>query len=108
MRLLGLACREAREEANVEVELDDLYAVFSLPHISQVYAFFRGRMAEERYSAGEESLEVRLFREHEIPWDELAFETVRRALRFFFEDRQGGCFFIRSEDIVPATKRQIH
>ena len=103
--LAEAACREAREEANVEVELDGLYTLFSLPHISQVYAFFRGRMPEKLYSAGEESLEVRLFHEHEIPWDELAFETVRRALRLFFADRQGGRFIFRTEDIGPATKR---
>ncbi|MGZ8216364.1 NUDIX hydrolase [Methylomagnum sp.] len=99
------ARREAREEANVEVELEPLYTLFSLPHISQVYVFFRARMIEERFSAGPESLEVRLFREEEIPWDELSFETVYRALKLFFEDRRNGGFEFRLEDIGPDSRR---
>ncbi len=100
--LPAAARREAREEANVEVEIDALYNLFSLPHISQVYVFFRARMIEERFSPGHESLEARLFREEEIPWDELAFETVRRALHYFFADREKGEFIMRLEDVVPA------
>jgi ADP-ribose pyrophosphatase YjhB (NUDIX family) len=103
--LAEAACREAREEANVEVELDQLYAMFSLPHISQVYAFFRARMVEERFSAGAESLEVRLFREAEIPWDEISFETVYRSLRLFFADLRNGGFVFRLEDIGPDSRK---
>ena len=95
------ARREAREEANVEVELEPLYTLFSLPHISQVYAFFRASMVEERFAAGEESLEVRLFREEEIPWEEISFATVHRSLRLFFEDRRMGGFLFRMEEIGP-------
>lgn len=102
--LAEAACREAREEANVEVELDSLYTLISLPHISQVYAFFRGRMPEEKFSAGEESLEVRLFHEQDIPWDNLAFETVRRSLKLFFKDRQAGEFTFRTVDLMPDPK----
>lgn len=99
------ARREAREEALVEVELEPLYTLFSLPHISQVYAFFRARMIEERFAAGEESLEVRLFHEHEIPWDQISFETVYRALRLFFEDQRAGEFVFRMEDIGPDSRK---
>jgi ADP-ribose pyrophosphatase YjhB (NUDIX family) len=99
------ARREAFEEARVEVELEPLYTLFSLPHISQVYAFFRARMVAERFEAGEESLEVRLFREEEIPWDDLAFETVHRSLRLFFEDRRNGGFAFRLQDIGPDSRR---
>lgn len=106
--LAEAACREAREEANVEVELEALYTLFSLPHISQVYAFFRGRMPQEQFSAGAESLEVRLFHEHEIPWNELAFATVRRSLRLFFEDRRNGLFTFRAEDMGPDPRRLRH
>ena len=99
--LAEAACREAREEAHVEVELEPLYTLFSLPHISQVYAFFRARMIENQFAAGLESLEVRLFREHEIPWDEIAFETVRRSLRLYFADRRDGGFIFRLENMEP-------
>ena len=101
--LSDAARREAREEANIEVEIGPLYAVFSLAHISQVYAFFRARMVEEHFSAGVESLEVRLFREEEIPWDEISFETVHRSLRLFFADRRQGEFSFRTEDIGPDS-----
>jgi ADP-ribose pyrophosphatase YjhB (NUDIX family) len=103
--LAEAARREAREEANVEVELEGLYAIFSLPHISQVYVFFRARMLEERFSAGSESLEARLFREEEIPWEDISFETVYRSLRLFYADRKGGDFVFRLEDIGPDPRK---
>ncbi|HYE34101.1 NUDIX hydrolase [Methylocaldum sp.] len=99
------ARREAREEANIEVELDSAYTLFSLPHISQVYVFFRARMLEERYSAGSETLEARLFREDEIPWADISFETVYRSLRLFFADRKEGRYVFRMEDIAPDPRR---
>jgi ADP-ribose pyrophosphatase YjhB (NUDIX family) len=95
------ARREAMEEANTDVEIGDLYTLFSLPHISQVYAFFRARMIAERFFPGIESLETRLFWEEEIPWEELAFDTVRRALEHFVTDRKSGEFVLRLEDITP-------
>ena len=36
--------------------------------------------------------EAKLFTEEEIPWDEIAFRTVREALEHFFEDRRRGSF----------------
>lgn len=98
------AAREAMEEANVEVQIEALYNLFSLPHISQVYVFFRASMVEERYSPGYESLETRLFRQEEIPWDEIAFETVRRSLRYFFADRERGEYVMRVEDVTPGRR----
>jgi ADP-ribose pyrophosphatase YjhB (NUDIX family) len=96
------ARREAWEEATVDVEIDQLYSLFSLPHISQVYVFFRARMVEARHAPGYESLETRLFSQEEIPWDELAFESVRRALQYFFADRESGEFLMRLEDVGPG------
>jgi len=96
------AGREALEEANVVVEIESLYNLFSLPHISQVYVFFRARMVNELFSPGYESLETRLFLQKEIPWDELAFETVRRSLAYFFADRENGEFVMRIEDVKPT------
>ncbi len=98
------ARREAREEANVDVRIEGLYNLFSLPHISQVYVFFRAIMREEQFFPGYESLETRLFREDEIPWEDLAFETVRRTLAYFFADRQSGEFIMRIEDVEPSRR----
>lgn len=99
------AGREALEEANVEVVMEELFTLFSLPHISQVYAFFLAKMVDETFSPGTESLEVKLFLEEDIPWDELSFETVRRSLKLFFEDRRAGRFQFRVAEIGPDARK---
>lgn len=94
------AVRETWEEAAARVEVDDLYTLFSLPHISQVYMFFRGRLTSPEFAAGEESLAVELFREDDIPWDQLAFPVVRDTLRHYFEDRKQQSFPVRHQSLV--------
>ncbi len=94
------AARETEEEANARVSDLQLYTVFSLPHISQAYMFFRARLSDLDFSSGTESLDVRLFREHEIPWDELAFPVIRESLEFYFEDRQSDDYPVRSRELV--------
>jgi ADP-ribose pyrophosphatase YjhB (NUDIX family) len=101
------AAREAREEANAEVHELALYGLFNLPHISQVYVMFRGRLRNGIASAGEESLEVQLFGESEIPWADLAFPVVRETLELYFEDRRSGRFPVRMGDIIRGPDRQV-
>ncbi len=86
------ARRETEEEAHAQVELTSLYAVLSLPHIGQVYMVFRGRLVTPEFSAGEESLDVRLFKRDAIPWDAIAFPVVKDALRRYVEDAVHGLF----------------
>lgn len=74
------ARREAREEANAEIVIDALLAVYSIPRISQVQLMHRATLARPDFSPGAESLEVRLFTWDEIPWDEIAFPSVVWAL----------------------------
>jgi ADP-ribose pyrophosphatase YjhB (NUDIX family) len=93
------AAREALEEANAKVQIEDLYTVYSIPHISQVYMMFRARLVDPAVSPGVESLEVKLVTEAEIPWDELAFPMVKRTLTHFLEDRQTGVFVPHFGDI---------
>lgn len=95
------AMRETLEEANAKVEIDGLYTVFNLPHISQIYFFFRARLLGS-FAAGEETLEARLFEQSQVPWDELAFPVVTQTLRHYFEDRTTGHFPVRMEDIVVS------
>lgn len=99
------AAREAQEEANVDVAIGDIFTIFNLPHISQVYVFFLARMTSAHYSAGLESLETRLFDELDIPWDDLAFETVHRSLDYFLADRKVGSYTMRVQDIPPDPRR---
>jgi ADP-ribose pyrophosphatase YjhB (NUDIX family) len=98
------AAREALEEANARVDIEDLYTVYSIPHISQVYMMFRARLLDTDVSPGIESLEVKLVTEDEIPWDQLAFAMVRRTLEHFLQDRKTGVFVPRFGDIRPPQR----
>ncbi len=100
------AARETLEEANARVRVEQLYTTFNLPLISQVYLLFRGRLEDTDFFPGEESLEVALFREDGIPWDELAFPVVRETLRLFFQDRRLGVFVPRVGDIRWKSDRR--
>jgi ADP-ribose pyrophosphatase YjhB (NUDIX family) len=94
------AARETLEEANARVELGELYALMNLPHIDQVYLMYRARLLDLGFSPGDESEEVSLFAPEAIPWDELAFPTIRHTLRFFVEDLRSGSFRLRIGEIV--------
>ena len=101
------AARETLEEANAVVKDLELYGVFNLPHINQVYMLFRGRLQEGQASAGAESLEVRLCEEAQVPWDELAFPVIRETLELFFEDRRRGVYPLRMSDIMRGADNRI-
>jgi ADP-ribose pyrophosphatase YjhB (NUDIX family) len=94
------AARETLEEAGARVEVGGLYSLFNLPHIDQVYLLFRGRLLDLDFAAGEESLEVGLFAEAEMPWAELAFPVIKESLKLYFKDRTDGGFRQHSGDIV--------
>lgn len=86
------ARREAWEEALARIEVTDLLALYDLRHIDQVQVFFRARLLDPQVAAGPESLEVGLFAWEGLPWDELAFPTVARALRFHRQVRGSAPF----------------
>lgn len=81
------AVRETLEEANARIAVTSLYAMFHLPHIDQVYLMFRARLLDLDFAPGAESLEVALFDEAEIPWENLAFPVVAETLKLYFADR---------------------
>ena len=86
------ASRETREEANARVTIEQMYVTLSLPEISQVYVLFRAKLDDLDFGPGTESLEVKLFTEAEIPWDQLAFRTIEATLKHYFADRKTGNF----------------
>ena len=98
------AARETREEANAEVEIGDLYSLYSLPHINQVYLIFRSRLLNTDYSPGVESLETQLFSETDIPWDILAFPVVRKTLEDFFSDRRAGNYRLHQGEVTQSLR----
>jgi ADP-ribose pyrophosphatase YjhB (NUDIX family) len=89
------AIRETYEEACANVSDLALYTLYDLPYISQFYIFYKAELTTPEFGAGDESLEVALFNEEDIPWDQLAFPIVGRTLKYYFADRKEGVFPIR-------------
>ncbi|MDP6134916.1 MAG: NUDIX hydrolase [Arenicellales bacterium] len=100
------ACRETEEEACARVDLDGLYAVYNIPHVSQVYTIFRGQLADGAFAPGAESLETELFEENQIPWGEIAFPVVDRTLKRFFLDRPEQRFATFVDTVAPPARRR--
>lgn len=100
------ALRESWEEAKATIDSHGLYTLFNLPHINQVYFFYRGSLANLEFGAGQESLEVELFEEKDIPWNELAFPVIRKTLEHYFHDRKVGNFPLHCEDILYKPKHK--
>jgi ADP-ribose pyrophosphatase YjhB (NUDIX family) len=98
------AVRETLEEANARVEIGPLYALYNIPHINQVYVLFRARLLDLEFHAGAETLEARLFSERDVPWDALAFATVRNTLRHYYTDRREGEYRFHMGTIEPLKK----
>lgn len=98
------AARETLEEAGARVEVQNLFTLLNVPHVHQVHLFYLARLVDPAYEAGEESLEVKLFDEADIPWDEIAFPTVSQTLRFFFADRAAGDYGVHTGDIFRSLR----
>ena len=94
------AARETDEEAGAKFEMEDLLTVLSVPRVGQVHLFYRAKLLNDRFDPGHETIEARLFSEQEIPWEEIAFKTVRETLLHFFEDRRRGRFEVHTIDIT--------
>src|SRR5690242_5484488 len=94
------ALRETLEEAGARVELGEPFSMISVPRVNQVHLFFRARLGELDSKPGEETLEVALFDEADLPWKDLAFRTVGQTLKLWLSDRQAGRFIFHAEDII--------
>jgi len=93
------AVRETDEEAGARIVVEGLFTVLNVVRVGQVHFFYRARLQDTRFAPGPESIEARLFREDEVPWDELAFRTVRLTLERYFADRRAGAFGIHCVDV---------
>lgn len=99
------AARETWEEAEAKVSNLELYRVFDVPYISQVYMFYRCDLDNGEYGVGPESLETNLYLENEIPWNEIAFPVVRETLKEFFADYPSKSFPVRVSSIEYKPRR---
>jgi len=95
------AQRETMEEANANVEMGPLFTMIDVPGVEQIHIYFRARLLDLNFGPGTESLDVRLFREDEINWEELSFRSVSATLRFFFADRARGHFGVHTHALPP-------
>lgn len=94
------AARETAEEANAQVENMQLFCVFSIAHINQVYTIYRGDLVDGVASPGVESLDVALLDESEIPWQDIAFQVINETLKLYFQDKKKGAFNTYYGDII--------
>jgi ADP-ribose pyrophosphatase YjhB (NUDIX family) len=98
------AARETLEEAGARVEVLELFSLLNVPHVNQVHLFYRARLLDDEIAAGDESLEVNLFDESDIPWQEIAFPTVTETLQLFFADRANGRYTMHTGDIFRSLR----
>lgn len=102
------ALRETEEEAGADIELGKLFTLLNVAHVHQVHLFYLATLRNLDFAAGIESLDVQLFAEHEIPWDDLAFPTIRTTLELFFADRkrvrEGGSYGFHTRDITRPMR----
>ncbi|GLS14234.1 MULTISPECIES: NUDIX hydrolase [Hydrogenophaga] len=94
------ARRETDEEAGALIEMGELFTLMNVPRVGQVHLYYRARLLSDRFNPGHETLEARLFTEAEIPWEEIAFRTVRETLIHYFADRRQGRFGFHTLDIA--------
>jgi ADP-ribose pyrophosphatase YjhB (NUDIX family) len=106
---LAGAIRETSEEAGarVKIQQSNLYTLFNLPYINQVYLFFRAELEDLDFSPGIESLETGLLKKEDIPWKEIAFPVVRSTLEHYFEDLAANKFPVRMFDVHYDGSRNI-
>lgn len=93
------ALRETEEEAGAHIELQGLFTVLDVVRAGQLHLFWRARMLDTHLAPGPETIEARLFREDEVPWEQMAFRTVRQTLEHFFADRRAGHFGLHTGQI---------
>jgi 8-oxo-dGTP diphosphatase len=79
--LTTAAIREAREESGLDVRLDRLVNIYSYPSAPVIIVVYAATAMSGELCGDEECLEAKLFRADDLPWDELAFQSTREALR---------------------------
>ena len=93
------AARETVEEAGAQFEMQSLFSLINVARVGQVHLFYRATLLSPEFAPGTETQEALLFDEADIPWDEIAFRTVKETLEHFFADRRAGQFGFHVLDI---------
>ncbi|MBT8595335.1 NUDIX hydrolase [Polynucleobacter paneuropaeus] len=104
------AIRETIEEAGANVDIGPLFSLLNVVHAQQVHLFYFAQMRTPDFEAGVESLEVAMFLEKDIPWQDLAFPTVKQTLEWYFADRAAGrldhrdSITVHTRDVLRSEK----
>jgi ADP-ribose pyrophosphatase YjhB (NUDIX family) len=93
------AARETDEEAGARIHMQGLFTLINVARVGQVHFFYRALLLSDQFNPGIETIEARLFAENEIPWEEIAFQTVQETLKHYFADRKRGEFSIHFIDV---------
>ena len=93
------AARETVEEAGAQFEMQSLFTLINVAKVGQVHLFYRAKLLSINFNPGIETIEARLFTETEIPWDELAFGTVKETLKLYFKNRRSSKFDFHVMDL---------
>jgi 8-oxo-dGTP diphosphatase len=84
------ALREIEEECGIKTQLKDLLGVYSYPGRLVVVVAYVAEYLSGSLIANDESLEVKLLKTDEIPWDDLAFPSTVDALKSYCRLRDVG------------------
>jgi ADP-ribose pyrophosphatase YjhB (NUDIX family) len=98
--MTAAAARETREEVGLDVEIGALVGVYSYPGNEVVVVVYEATVVGGKPAIGDECLEVRAFEPEAIPWDDLAFDSTREALRAYVQRLLGAP--------VPAAARNAN
>jgi ADP-ribose pyrophosphatase YjhB (NUDIX family) len=93
------AARETLEESGAQFEMQELFSIMNVVRVGQVHFFYRALLTSDQFNPGHETIEARLFSEHEIPWEDIAFRTVRQTLQCYFSDLKANSFVLHQVDI---------
>lgn len=91
--------RETDEEAGAQIEMGPLFTLMNVARVGQVHFYYLARLSSPVFSPGPETIEARLFTEAQVPWDEIAFSTVKLTLQRYFSDRRAGAFVFHTADL---------
>jgi len=94
------AARETVEESGASFEMENLFSVLNVARVGQVHLFYTARLLNDTFDPGHETMEARMFSQADIPWDEIAFRTVKETLEHYFSDRRVGALSFHVIDIV--------
>jgi ADP-ribose pyrophosphatase YjhB (NUDIX family) len=94
------AARETDEEAGAQFEMQELFTLLNVARVGQVHMYYRARLLSDQFNPGSETIEARLFTQAEIPWNEIAFRTVKETLEHYFADRKAGQYGFHVVDIA--------